>query len=237
MKKIPDGSVDFILADPPYGTTACKWDSTIPFEPMWKQLNRICKNGSTAALFGGEPFASALRMSNVKFFKYDWCWVKSKSTNFLNAGKQPLRKYETVSIFCNGKTMFNEQKIMGEPYYRGYRADKYRSKSRDSSTGTYSPYESKSDTGERHAINVLYYNTAECEGKVVHPTQKPVALLEYLIRTYTNEGDTVLDFTMGSGSTGVACANTNRKFIGIELDDNYYSIAYNRIKEAQHIVV
>lgn len=231
MSKIQDKSIDMILCDLPYGTTQCKWDFVIPFEPLWEQYKRIIRPNGAIVLFGSEPFASTLRMSNPSWFKYDWCWIKSKATNFLNAGKQPLRKFETISVFSKGKTIFNEQKIYGEPYYRGHRSDKYNDKTRDSSTGTYSPYESKSDTGERHAVNVLHYNTAECEGKVLHPTQKPVALLEYLTRTYTSENEIVLDDCMGSGSTAIAAINTNRNFIGFELDANYYIIAKNRINQ------
>jgi len=231
MCLIPDKSIDMILCDLPYGTTQCKWDSVIPFEPLWEQYKRVIKDNGAICLFGSEPFASLLRISNVKNYKYDWLWEKSKATNFLNAKKQPLRKYETISVFYKKPTVYNEQKIIGKPYYRGYRSDKYNDSSRDSTTGTYSPYESKSDNGERHAINILKFNTAECEGKVIHPTQKPVELCEYLIKTYTKENEVVLDNCIGSGTTAVAAINTKRNYIGYEKDTTYWDIANKRIQD------
>lgn len=229
MQKIDDKSIDMVLCDLPYGTTQCKWDSVIPFEPLWKEYKRIIKNNGCIALFGSEPFASYLRISNIKNYKYDWIWEKSKATNFLNAKKQPLRKIETISIFYKKQPTYNEQKIKGKPYYRGYRSDKYSDKDRDSTTGTYFPYESKSDNGERHAVNLIHFNTAECEGKIYHPTQKPVALCEYLIKTYSNENDLILDNCMGSGTTAIACLNTNRNYIGFENNKQYYDLTNQRI--------
>jgi DNA modification methylase len=236
MKLIPDKSIDMILCDLPYGTTQCKWDSVIPFGSLWEQYRRIIKNNGVFALFGGEPFASYLRASNIREFKYDWYWVKGKATNFLNAKKQPLRKVETISIFCNGKTPYYEQKLQGKPYYRGYRADKYSNPEMDNTTGTYSPYESKSISGERHAVNTLFFATAETEGKTFHPTQKPIALCEYFIKTYTMPDETVLDNCMGSGTTAIACMNTGRNFIGFEWHpkephDKYFIIANKRISD------
>ena len=223
---IPDKSIDLILTDPPYGTTQCKWDSIIPFEPMWKELKRIIKEDGAIALFGSEPFSSALRMSNIENFKYDWIWQKSKSTNYLNVKKQPLRDSEIISIFYNKQSKYYPQMEKGEPYNKGYALR---------NTNVYSkqkPTLVKNEDGLRYPKTIKYFKTAESEGNVLHPTQKPIALLEYLIKTYTNKGDTVLDFTMGSGSTGVACKNTNRKFIGIEMDKNYFDIAKNRIESA-----
>ena len=223
MKYIPSGSVDCILTDVPYGTTACKWDTVIPFEPMWEQLNRIIKPNGAICLFGSEPFSSALRMSNIKNFKYDWIWNKKLAGNGILAKKQPLKIHEIVSVFNSG--IYIPQMTKG----------KYRKKM----TGGIKESEI---TGGNAVVdeysNDLYYPKTILEYGIgnmrkgrLHPTQKPVDLLEYLIKTYTNEGETVLDFTMGSGSTGVACINTNRRFIGIELDEGYFNIAKQRIDE------
>lgn len=223
MKNIPDGSIDLVLTDPPYGTTACKWDSVIPFEPMWEQLNRIIKPNGAVCLFGSEPFSSALRMSNIKNYKYDWIWNKSKAANFILAKKQPLKIHEIISVF-NSK-IYNPQKEKGI----------YRKKG-----GYFVNGECAVIAGAPTVYNDLYYpksildfSIANNKNSKFHPTQKPVELLEYLIKTYTNEGETVLDFTMGSGSTGVACINTGRKFIGIELEQKYFDIATKRISDAE----
>jgi len=227
MKLIPDKSIDAIITDPPYGTTACKWDSVIPFEPMWKQLNRIIKDNGAIVLFGSEPFSSALRMSNIKNYKYDWIWEKSKASNFVLAKKQPLKAHEVISVF-NSK-IYNPQKTKGDAYNKG------REKRKGNLTGFLTEvtnsnnYLIENKTGLRNPRTVQYFVTAESEGKF-HPTQKPIKLMEYLIKTYTNEQEIVLDFTMGSGTTGVACCNLNRDFIGIELDKDYFKIAEQRIK-------
>ena len=226
MKEIPDGSVDLILTDPPFGTTNCRWDSVIPFEPMWEQLKRIIKPNGAIVLFGSEPFSSALRMSNIKQYKYDWVWEKSKATGFLNSKKQPLRSHEIISVFYDKQPNYNPQMQLSEPYNKGVR----KQQTEDDVYGSFNQVEVKNDTGLRHPRSVQYFKTAEHEGGF-HKSQKPVALLEYLIKTYTNENETVLDFTFGSCSTGIACLNTNRKFIGIELDDNYFDIGANRMKE------
>ena len=226
MKTIESGSVDAIITDPPYGTTACKWDSVIDFELMWEQLNRIIKPNGAIVLFGSEPFSSALRMSNIKNYKYDWVWEKSKATNFLNAKKQPLRAKENILIFYKKQPTYNPQMKKGEAYNKGIRKEQ----TQDDVYGSFEQTEVKSD-GYRYPRDVLYFKTAESEGKTFHKTQKPIALMEYLIKTYTNENETVLDFTMGSGSTGVAAKNTNRNFIGIEMDEKYFDIATNRISE------
>ena len=222
MKNIPDGSVDLVLTDPPYGTTACKWDTVIPFEPMWEQLNRIIKPNGAICLFGSEPFSSALRMSNIKNFKYDWIWNKKKGGNPLLSKIQPIKITENISVF--GKNKVNYYPIMTErdkPKRRGKNTGK------KSETTNNVWVENKTYT-HLYPKNIIEFSNASQKGKL-HPTQKPIALLEYLIKTYTNEGETVLDFTMGSGSTGVACVNTNRRFIGIELDAGYFEIAQKRI--------
>ena len=228
MKSIPDASVDMILTDPPYGTTQCKWDSVIPFEPMWVELKRIIKPNGAIVLFGSEPFSSALRMSNIKQYKYDWVWVKSRSVGHLNAYKQPMRKTENISVFYSKQVDYTPQ-IVDKP------KKDVRPHSKSGLTDNYGSYNSDQEKNRKVPIdkklpeNVLYFNN---EQKTVHPTQKPLPLLEYLIKTYTQEGETVLDFTMGSGSTGVACVNTNRNFIGIEMDENYFNIAESRINQA-----
>ena len=226
-RMIEDGvKVDAIITDPPYGTTACKWDSVIDFELMWEQLNRIIKPNGAIVLFGSEPFSSALRMSNIRNYKYDWVWEKSKATNFLNAKKQPLRAKENISIFYKEQPTYNPQMKKGEAYNKGVRKEQ----TSDDVYGSFEQTEVKSD-GDRYPRDVLYFKTAESEGKTFHKTQKPVALMEYLIKTYTNEGELVLDFTMGSGTTGVACKNLDRHFIGIEMDEGYFDIAKKRIED------
>ena len=227
MKDIEDGSVDLILTDPPYGTTACKWDSVIPFEPMWEQLNRIIKPNGAICLFGSEPFSSALRMSNIKNFKYDWIWDKRIPSGMSYARFQPMRQTENISVFCNGKTVYNPQMVKRDkPIKKG--GNKYSPSAPIQACKEGKDF--KKTYEYKNPINLIVFDKIR-KGSL-HPTQKPVALLEYLIRTYTNEGETVLDFTMGSGSTGVACVNTNRNFIGIELDEEYFKIAENRIKQA-----
>ena len=228
MKTIEDKSIDAIITDPPYGTTACKWDSVIDFDLMWEQLNRIIKPNGAIVLFGSEPFSSALRMSNIKGYKYDWVWEKSKASNFLQAKYMPLKAHENVLIFGNGKVNYYPQKTQGKPFNKGSRKN-----DNGIATEVYNKIpnagmEIKNENGLRNPRTVQYFKTAEREGKH-HPTQKPVALMEYLISTYTNEGELVLDFTMGSGSTGVACNKLFRNFIGIEMDENYFNIASDRI--------
>ena len=226
-RMIEDGvKVDAIITDPPYGTTQCKWDSVIPFKPMWEQLSRIIKPNGAILLFGSEPFSSALRMSNIKNYKYDWVWEKSKATNFLNAKKQPLRAKENILVFYKKQPTYNPQMTKGKSYNKGIR----KKQTKDDVYGSFNQTEVKSE-GNRYPRDVLYFKTAETEGKTFHKTQKPVKLMEYLIKTYTNENETVLDFTMGSGTTGVACVNTNRNFIGIELDETYFNIAEERINK------
>lgn len=235
MKSIPDGSVDLILTDPPYGTTACKWDSVIPFEPMWEQLKRTIKPNGAIVLFGTEPFSSTLRMSNLKDYKYDWIWNKLYGTNIYEANKRPLKYHEILSVFYNSQPTFNKQMTVAEKRNIRDRVKNYKKEVTDSIYGKQLEYKPKNDSDTmRNPITILKYSNQANElhrTKRLHPTQKPVALLEYIIKTYTNENETVLDFTMGSGSTGVACINTNRNFIGIELDEKYFEIAKKRIEE------
>ena len=222
-KLIEEGvKVDCILTDPPYGTTACKWDTIIPFNDMWERLNKLIKPNGAIVLFGSEPFSSALRMSNVKNYKYDWIWEKEQGTNQFLAKKQPLRKIENISVFYKKQVTYNPQMTIGSSYEvnRVIGCELFGN-----------PKKIKTiNEGKRYPVNVLKFNR-ELSNRY-HPTQKPIKLMEYLIKTYTDKNELVLDFTMGSGSTGVACANTNRKFIGIELDDNYFNIAKQRIEEA-----
>ena len=227
MKSIPDKSIDAIITDPPYGTTACKWDSVIPFDLMWEQLNRIIKTNGAIVLFGSEPFSSALRMSNIKNYRYDWIWNKNKGANPLLSNRMPMKSHEIISIFYKKLPLYNAQFTKGKPYKAPKTGGTFTNnfiKSNEKETFT-----QKDNKGERHPLTIIDFSI-HC-GSKIHPTQKPVALIEYLIKTYTNENETVLDFTMGSGTTGVACKNTNRNFIGIEMDNKYFEIAEKRIKE------
>jgi len=225
MKSIADKSIDAIITDPPYGTTACKWDSVIPFEPMWKQLNRIIKDNGAIVLFGSEPFSSALRMSNIKNYKYDWIWEKDRASGHLNAKKQPLRNLENISVFYKKQCTYNPIMTIGK---KSNSIGKAINELKCKNNNLYGKFKRVNRKGnEKYPRQVLEYKRPH---PPIHPTQKPVALMEYLIKTYTNELETVLDFTMGSGTTGVACCNLNRDFIGIELDKHYFKIAQERIK-------
>ena len=221
MKEIPDGSVDMVLTDVPYGTTRNKWDSVIPLEPMWEQLNRIIKPNGAIVMTAMQPFTSVLVCSNLKMFKYQWVWQKEAGTGLLNAKKQPLRDHEDVCVFYSKQPTYNPQYTEGKPYVA----------QKGGETSNYNPSGSVTTVsdGKRYPKTVQKFNR---DRNKIHPTQKPVALMEYLIRTYTNEGETVLDFTCGSGTTGVACVNTNRSFVGIELDPDYFEIAERRINDA-----
>ena len=228
MKSIPNNSIDAIITDPPYGTTACKWDSVIDFELMWEQLNRIIKPNGAIVLFGSEPFSSALRMSNIKNYKYDWIWEKNNSTGFQLASVMPLKKHEVISIFSDGNTYPLSKNIARYIPQNLIEVNKVNKR------GSKSKYLTESGCKENSYIQKkTNYPTSILKidkvNKTVHPTQKPIALMEYLIKTYTNENETVLDFTMGSGSTGVASKILNRNFIGIEQDANYFNIATDRI--------
>ncbi|AHM61933.1 phage DNA methylase [Flammeovirgaceae bacterium 311] len=210
MKWIPDGSVDMILCDLPYGTTQNQWDSVIDLAALWKQYERVIKHNGAIVLTSQGVFTAKLILSNEKLFKYKIVWEKSKPTNFLNAKKQPLRKHEDICVFYRKQPRYNPQMTAGEPYNKGVRKNQL-----SGSYGDFGPVEVKSD-GERYPTDIVYFKTAESEGTVYHPTQKPVALGRYLIRTFTNSGDIVLDNTCGSGSFLVAALLEKRKFIGIE---------------------
>ena len=231
MRGFPDQSIDAIITDPPYGTTACKWDTVIPFEPMWEQLKRIIKPHGAIVLFGSQRFTSALVMSNPDMFKYSWIWQKAVGSNFATLKYQPMKEHEDVLIFGKGKTIYKP--IMEERKGSGSERVKHKYNALKTKTGEANGgllnTERTGKYGElRNPSSVQYFNNREdCRG--FHPTQKPVALMEYLIKTYTNEGETVLDFTIGSGTTAVACINTKRNFIGIELDEKYCEIARQRI--------
>ncbi len=255
MKEIEDNSIDMILCDLPFGTIACKWDNVIPFEPLWKQYKRVIKDNGAIVLFGSQPFTSMLVASNVKNFKHEWIWEKQKAANFMSAKNAPLKYHENIVVFGYGAVKYtplkynvleiddilkmDRKKIENIFESRDY--DRYGKIDRRNTLndcpnpknchyGSLSVKTRNVDDGTRYPKSVIKINKS-INGNV-HPTQKPVALLEYLIKTYTNEGEMVLDNTMGSGSTGVACVNTNRKFIGIEMEENYFNISCDRIKEA-----
>ena len=231
MKEIPDGSVDMILTDPPYGTTACKWDSIIPLEPMWEQLKRVIKPNGAIVMTASQPFTSILVCSNLKMFKYDWVWQKSRPTGVLNAKKQPLRDKEDVLVFYNKQPIYNPQGIEYKGCYVGTGATKANQQGNATGKITQTKDGKYFQENGNYPRQVQFFKS---DGKTIHPTQKPVDLMEYMIKTYTNEDETVLDFTMGSGTTGVACVNLNRKFIGIELDDAYFNKSKDRILKTQN---
>lgn len=222
MDSIPDASVDMVLCDLPYGTTACKWDSVIPFEPLWAQYRRVCKRNAAIVLTASQPFTSALVMSNVNGFKYCWTWAKTNCTGFANAKKQPLRQTEDVAVFYGAQPSYNPQGLVKIAEGR------VRTKETGDIMGRTGFRDGYVQTTTNYPKNLLHIPSDRGQ----HPTQKPVALMEYLIRTYTNEGQTVLDNTMGSGTTGVACALSGRNFIGIERDADYFAIAKKRIEDA-----
>ena len=227
MKDIPDKSIDMILCDLPYGTTACKWDVVIPFEPLWEQYERVIKDNGAIVLFGSEPFSSYLRMSNIKNYKYDWVWDKKLGTGFLNSKKQPLRRIENIIVFYKKQCCYYPIMRKGVKRFKGHKGNHSLDK-------IYSDYKATNVINdEYYPTSILEFSNAVKTGKL-HPTQKPVSLLEYLIKTYTLEGETVLDNCMGSGSTGVACINTKRNFIGIEKDDKYFEVAKKRIADAMN---
>ena len=227
MEDIPDKSIDLILTDLPYSTTKCEWDKLIPFKPLWEQYERVIKDNGVIVLFGGEPFSTKLRMSNLKMYKYDWYWEKERLTNIAQVKKRAGKTVETISVFYKKQPTYN-------PQMTKYNGPKRTNKVKNGKLGLLIDNNRKKvkeyqDNGYRYPTQILRFKR-DCLTSQLHPTQKPVALLEYLIRTYTNEGELVLDNCMGSGSTGVACINTNRNFIGIEIDKKYFEIAKNRIK-------
>ena len=225
MNDIPDKSVDMILCDLPYGVTQCKWDVIIPFDKLWEQYNRIIKNNGAVVLFGSEPFTSLLICSNLKNFKYNWIWQKNNTTGFLNAKKQPLNDNETISVFYKKQCTYNPQMTVAEKIYK-------RGSVKERKSNCYGKENDfvQIDTGLRYPKRIQYFNN-NFTNKQLHPTQKPIELCEYMIKTYTNENGVVLDNCMGSGSTGVAALNLHRKFIGIELDEKYFEIAKERIEK------
>ena len=224
MPQIPDKSIDMILCDLPYGTTACKWDSIISFEFLWKQYNMIIKDNGAIVLTASQPFTSSLVMSNPKMFKYEWIWDKRMTTNFAMAKKQPLRNHENILVFYNSQCVYNYQ-LNNDNTLKPFGVI------RGGPSDVCGNLGDKKNTGVGYPKTIITYprpNNLNRDGNL-HPTQKPVPLLEYLIKTYTNEGNLVLDNCMGSGSTGVACKNLGRDFIGMELDEKYFEIAKNRI--------
>ena len=240
MPIIPDKSIDMILCDLPYKRTACKWDVRVPFEPLWKQYKRLIKDNGAIVLTASQPFTSKLVMSNIKMFKYEWVWEKSMPNNFCQAKYQPMKYHENILIFSNGKTIFNP--ILEERSDIGKDRLKNSGKILDGSNNISNFMNFKRGKGIYREYNKTKINpksvqkinsVPNCNGTKLHPAQKPIKLMEYLIRTYTNEDDIVMDNCMGSGTTGIACKNLNRKFIGIEKDKQYYEIARNRIKVYQ----
>ena len=228
LPTFPAASVDAVIADTPYGTTACRWDTPIPFEPMWAAIKHVVKRNAAVVLFGSQPFTSALVMSNPKWFRHEWIWIKDRGSNFANTVREPMKEHESVLVFGGGGWTYNRQMQMRKP--SGLSRAKY-----DFAAQAQSDNYRKFNRDGRRVVGELRVPSSVQEFKRetgLHPTQKPVALLEYLIRTYTNEGETVLDFTCGSATTGVACLNTGRRFIGVELDEGYFDIAARRLEAA-----
>jgi site-specific DNA-methyltransferase (adenine-specific) len=233
MKTIPSGSIDAIITDPPYGTTACKWDSVIPFDLMWDQLNRVIKPNGAIVLFGSEPFSSALRMSNIKNYKYDWIWFKNKPSGALNAKFMPMHNHEIISVFVNNsKPTFNniledrDCSSKTKESLKNEKVGKWYGSNTNRNSGEV--FNINKNIEKRNATTVKYFKCPPQKSRF-HPTQKPVALMEYLIKTYTNDNEIVLDFTAGSFTTAIACMNTKRNFIGIEKDDVYFNIGVERV--------
>lgn len=229
MKEIPSKSIDAIICDLPYGTTACKWDSIIPFEPLWEQYKRVIKDNGAIVLFGSEPFSSALRMSNIKMYKYDWIWKKTKGGAFALCNKMPLKRHEIISVFYKKLPTYNPQKTKAPEHLIDKR--KTINNSNTKADHTYKGLKPirKKDDGLRYPITVQEFNSEWSKG--MHPTQKPLELIKYLVKTYTKENEWVLDNTCGSNTTGIACYDLNRNYIGIEKDIDIYNVAKKRVKE------
>ena len=237
MQDIPDGSVDMICSDPPYGTTNCRWDSIIPLEPMWSHLKRVIKPNGAIVLTASQPFTTTLISSNMGMFKYCWVWEKTKPSDHLNAKNKPLKSHEDVVVFSSGTTANRSKKRMvynpqGLVYQPGRKQRNATISSKKGGVIGFRPSHVPSYNFEYVNYPRSILKIANPNNKTIHPTQKPVALMEYLIKTYTNEGETVLDFCMGSGTTGKACKNLNRNFIGIEKDPEYFKIAKDRLDQA-----
>ena len=233
MGEIEDGSVDMVMCDPPYGTTACKWDAVIPFEPMWAQVKRVLKKNGAAVFTASQPFTSALVMSNPSWFRHEWVWIKNRGSNFANTVREPMKEHESVLVFAEKKWTYNKQM---QPRTGGGADRAIYDCTFKTSSDNYRAFETREGnklSEMRVPSSWQKFNTAAGGEKTKHPTQKPVALMEYLIRTYTNPDETVLDFTMGSGTTGVAAMNTGRRFIGIEKGEGYFDIAEARIMAAK----
>jgi DNA modification methylase len=231
MPMIADKSIDCIIADLPYGTTACKWDSILPFDKLWYEYKRIIKDNGAIVLFGSEPFSSHLRLSNFSMYKYDWIWEKHHKTGYLNAKKRPMKIIENISVFYSKQCCYNPQGLVVANKTMKNSKSKMEINNTNKTSTVSGGINKKSyiQEYENYPTEILKFKSMN--GNVQHPTQKPVALLEYLIKTYTNENELILDNTMGSGTTGVASQNTNRKFIGIEKETNYFDIAVKRIKD------
>ena len=225
LGNIPDGSIDAIITDLPYGKTNCKWDKVIPFEPMWKAVNVVLKPNGVFITTSRQPFTSELIVSNLVAFVQTWVWDKKIGVNFMNAKRQHLQGFEDICVFCNGQPTYNPQMEYGKPF-KDNRITQYRTSTE--ALGSRAKYVKQDNQGTRYPKGIIRFSGRN--NKPVHPTQKPVMLYEYLIRTYTNENETVADFCMGSGTTGVACASTNRKFIGVEMHEPYFKVAKTRIK-------
>lgn len=235
MKEIDDKSIDMVLCDLPYGKTACKWDIIIPFELLWKQYKRIIKNDGAILLFGTEPFSSYLRLSNIKWYKYDWVWHKSKCGSAFTSKYRPQQEHEVISVFGKGRVNYYPILKEGEMYYRKKQSNREGKKTNNHRLGIVSESETL-NTGFRYPETVIYFQQKWRRQDQIHPTQKPVPLFEYLIKTYTCEGDLVLDNCAGSGTTGIACLNTNRNYILIEKEQKYYDICVNRINRHKEIL-
>lgn len=236
MDKIADKSVDMILCDLPYGTTSCKWDSVIPFEPLWKQYQRVIKDNGAIVLTASQPFTSVLACSNLKWFKYEWIWEKTMASNFATANKIPMKYHENILVFYKKQPTYNP--IREKRSEIGLERLKNSGKILNSTKGRTDHIDIKKPIYSEYDIHTILPKSVQkiksepnCNGRKLHPTQKPVDLMEYLIKTYTNAGETVLDNCMGSGTTGVACKKTGRHFIGIEKDENYYNVAVRRVSE------
>lgn len=227
MKQIPDKSIDMILCDLPYGTTKCKWDSVIPFETLWREYNRIIKDNGAIVLFSSQPFTAQLVCSNIKNYRYEWIWRKTQAKNHLNAKKQPLRAHENIEVFYKKPPVYNPQMTHG--HKRKVCTRNYTRENTGASCYGREVRNDHYDSTDRYPVDVQTFSNGD-QTKRYHVTQKPVDLLAYLIRTYTNEGDTVLDNCMGGGSTGIACLQTGRKFVGIEIDPDTFKIAKDRIE-------
>lgn len=240
MKDLPNECIDLVLCDLPYGTTACAWDTIIPFKPMWEELKRLIKPNGSIVLFGSQPFSSALVMSNVEMFKYEWIWKKSKCVNFVHAKNMPLKFTETILVFSKASightSQLGEKRMKYNPQGLIKCEKKWSRKKKYENGHNFSRESHKLERTieyENYPSNILNFGNSDNRERGLHPTQKPTILMEYLISTYTSVGETVLDFAMGSGTTGVACKNLNRNFIGIELDKKYFDTAMRRLGEIQ----